>query len=385
MKEKISLYVHIPFCMSKCSYCSFVSRCATDNEVEEYFNYLNVQIIAESSMCKDRIVSTIYFGGGTPSFVDEKYIVQIIKTIKEYYTLDKDAEITIECNPCSTTASKLKAYKMAGINRISFGVQSLNDECLNIIGRKHNRQMAIDVIKRAQEIGFINISADLLIGIPKQTNSMLLDDIKTLNDLGVKHISAYMLMLEKGTKLYEQVVINKQLIVANDDECVNMYNNAYTLLSSLGYNRYEISNFAYEYFESKHNINYWDMGEYIGFGVSAHSFYNGYRIEGFNKFQDYYIYIKEKYILRIRPSIMPIQEKISTQQKIEEYIMLGLRQTKGINLTTLNNLGYDLINEKSEIIKTLRQHNIIDSSDDYLYITPENFGATNQIILELLP
>lgn len=385
MKDKISLYVHIPFCMSKCSYCSFISRCATKDEIEEYFKFLNVQIIAESAMVKDRTVATIYFGGGTPSFVDEKYIVQTMNTLRQYYNIDKDAEITIECNPCSVTVNKLKAYKRVGVNRISFGVQSLNDDCLKIIGRKHNRLIALDAIKTAQKVGFVNISADLLIGIPNQTQNMLIKDIKTLSNLGIKHISAYMLMLEKRTKLYEQVFIDHTLNVANDEECVNMYNCAYSLLKQLNLKRYEISNFAISGYECKHNINYWDMGEYLGFGVAAHSYLNGYRIEGFNRFDDYYKFVREKYILRMRPSVMTKSEKLSNEQKIEEYIMLSLRQTKGINLHTLKNLGYDLINEKSDTINTLKRHQIIDYNKDNLYITESNFGASNQIILELLP
>lgn len=385
MKDKISLYVHIPFCMSKCSYCSFISRCATKDEIEEYFKFLNVQIIAESTMVKDRTVATIYFGGGTPSFVDEKYIVQTMNTLRQYYKIDKDAEITIECNPCSVTVNKLKAYKRVGVNRISFGVQSLNDDCLKIIGRKHNRLIALDAIKTAQKVGFVNISADLLIGIPNQTQNMLIKDIKALSNLGIKHISAYMLMLEKGTKLYEQVFIDNALNVANDEECVNMYNCAYSLLKQLNFKRYEISNFAISGYECKHNINYWDMGEYLGFGVAAHSYINGYRIEGFNRFDDYYKFVREKYILRMRPSIMTKSEKLSNEQKIEEYIMLSLRQTKGINLHTLKDLGYDLINEKSDTINTLKRYQIIDYNKDNLYITESNFGASNQIILELLP
>lgn len=385
MKEKISIYVHIPFCMSKCSYCSFISKNATENEIAKYFEYLNVQIVAECGIFKDKEISTIYFGGGTPSFVDVKYITETIRTIKQYYNIDKNAEITIECNPCSTTIDKLKEYKKDGFNRISFGVQSLDDDCLKIIGRRHNKQMAIDAIKMAQKVGFVNISADLLIGIPKQTQNMLLEDIKTLSSLGVKHISAYMLMLEESTKLYEQVVINHTLNVVNDDDCVNMYNCAYSLLKQLNFNRYEISNFAICGYESRHNVNYWDMGEYVGFGVSAHSFYNGYRIEGFNRFEDYYKFIREKYILRMRPSIMPNQEKLSSLQKIEECIMLGLRQAKGINLSKLKNLGYDIVNEKTETINALKQNKIIDFDDNYLFVTPNNFGACNQIILELLP
>lgn len=385
MDKKISIYVHIPFCMSKCSYCSFVSKCANKKEIDEYFKYLNIQIVAESGLFKNKSVSTIYFGGGTPSFVDEKYIIQTINTIYEYFSVENDAEITIECNPSSTTENKLKAYKMAGINRISFGIQSLNDECLKIIGRRHNKQTAIDTIKLAQKVGFVNISADLLIGIPNQTQNMLLEDIKSLCSLGVKHISAYMLMLEESTKLYEQVVINHTLTVSNDDECVNMYNCAYTLLKQLNYNRYEISNFAIKGYECRHNINYWSMGEYAGFGVSAHSFINGYRVEGFNRFEEFYEFVREKYILRMQPSVMPNKEKLSSLQKIEECIMLGLRMSKGVCLTELKNFGYDLLLEKSNTIEIFKEHGLIDIKDDHIFITPENFGASNQIILELLP
>lgn len=371
--------------MSKCSYCSFVSKCATEQEINEYFKYLNIQLLAENEKFKDRIVSTIYIGGGTPSYVNDIYITDVLKTIKEYYNVSKNAEISIECNPCSITKQKLIAFKNAGINRISFGVQSLNDNCLAIIGRKHNSQMAINAIKLAKSVGFNNISCDLLIGIPKQTNAMLLQDIKQLSNLGVTHISAYMLMLEEGTKLYEQVVIKHMQNVASDDECVNMYNQAYTLLNSLGYKRYEISNFATQGYECKHNINYWKLGEYVGFGVAAHSFYNGTRISGFNHFENYYQFIKEKYILRIVPKIKPEQEKLTDSQKIEECLMLGLRQTKGVNLKKLLNFGYDLLNDKKDIIKNLKKCNFIDYNKEYLFITPQSFGATNQIILNLLP
>ena len=383
--KNISIYVHIPFCMSKCSYCSFVSKCANEKEIKKYFNMLNVQILAESGLFKNKIITSIYFGGGTPSFVDSKYIAEVLKTINQYYNVSENAEITIECNPCSTTIEKLKNYKKFGINRISFGIQSLSDKCLKIIGRKHNKKMAIQAIKNAKNVGFLNISCDLLIGIPYQTTSILLNNIANLAKLGINHISAYMLMLEEGTKLYEQVVINHSLTIADDDECVNMYNKAYSFLTKLGYKRYEISNFALTGYECKHNINYWDMGEYVGFGLSAHSYYNGIRISRFYNFDDYYNYVREKYILRIKPNKLPEQELLTNQQKIEECLMLGLRQTKGVNIKILNNLGYNLIEVKKNTIKMLISKNIIDCNDNYLYITSNNFGATNQIILDLLP
>lgn len=385
MKKEIGVYIHVPFCMSKCSYCSFVSKCASSQEIEEYFKFLKTQIIAESVNFKDRVVKTIYIGGGTPSYVNALFIENIIDTLKKYYNMEQSAEITIECNPCSTTKEKLEIYKKAGINRISFGVQSLNDDCLKIIGRKHNSKMALNAINTAKDVGFDNISCDLLIGIPCQTEQLLLDDIKELAKAGAKHISAYMLMLEEGTKLYEQIVINKEFKVADDDACVNMYNSVYSLLKILGFNRYEISNFALNGYECKHNINYWQCGEYVGFGVSAYSYNDNKRFDGFDDFESYYNYVNKKYIIKSDINLLPPYEVLSKEQKIEELIMLGLRQTKGVSLSTLKNLGYNLLENKAEIIKEYLKNDLISIDEDYLSVTPQNFGACNQIILNLLP
>lgn len=384
MKD-ISIYIHIPFCMSKCSYCSFVSKCAGKQDIDEYFKILNAHIIGQSAEFKNRKVKTIYIGGGTPSFVDASHIKEVLNNVFAYYNVATDAEISIECNPSSATKEKLCTYKDCGINRISFGVQSLDDQCLKIIGRRHNANMALTAINLAKEVGFNNISCDLLIGIVGQTKEILIKDIKTLAQLGVKHISAYMLMLEEGTKLYEQVVINHTYDVANDDECVNMYNCAYNCLKNLGFNRYEISNFAISGYECRHNINYWDCGEYVGFGVSAYSYYDNMRIDCFCSFDEYYKYVRRKFILRMPVEHNLKNEVLTKTQKIEEYIMLGLRQAKGINLHKLKNLGFDLLFEKKETMEQLLTGKFIKIECGYLSITPQNFGACNQIILMLLP
>lgn len=376
--SNFGIYIHIPFCMSKCAYCSFVSKRANEAEIKEYFKHLNRQIKQESNKFKNRHITSIYFGGGTPSFVDSRYIVEVMEHLNNFYNLANDCEITIECNPCSITEQKLNDYKKSGINRISFGVQSLSDECLQIIGRKHNAKQAILAVELAKKCGFENISADLLIGIPNQTSSMLLRDVKMLVGAGVKHISAYMLMLEEGTSLYEAVCINKSISIANDDECVNMYNCAYTLLKKEGYNRYEISNFARAGYECKHNINYWQSGEYVGFGLSAYSFYDNKRIDGFNKFDDYYSFVTQG---------IPAEsfECLNKKQQIEETLMLGLRLQKGISLKSLLNLGYDILSEKQEVISLYIKNQIIQIEDGYLKVADNMFGATNQIILNLLP
>lgn len=375
--------------MSKCSYCSFVSWCKSEDQFDSYFNNLITEIVGMSNSFKNKIVKTIYFGGGTPSLVNQKFIEQTLDAIKQNYTVCKNAEITIECNPGTCTREKLVAYFNAGINRISFGVQSLNNKCLALLGRIHNQQMAIESVKLAKSVGFDNISCDLLIGIPNQSFNMLKKDITTLANLGVKHISAYMLMLEDGTKLYEQVVINQKLKVPTDDDSVNMYNQTYLLLKELGFQRYEISNFAKCGFECKHNVNYWNMGEYVGFGVAAHSFYNNQRIAGLESLDDYKKYINCVFVKKMSYNecckFYPEIENIGSNEKIEECLMLGLRQEKGVSLNLLKSYGYDVVKSKAEIVKTLKNHNIINYDNNFLYITPQNFGATNQIILSLLP
>lgn len=376
--DNFGIYIHIPFCMSKCSYCSFISKCADDSEIKKYFDYLMRQITASGSKFKGKVVTSIYIGGGTPSFVDSKYIIDVLDVVRANFELSEHCEISIECNPCSTSQDKLLAYKSAGINRISFGIQSLNDECLKIIGRKHTASQAISVIQLAKECGFDNISADMLIGIPNQTMEILQGDIERLISCGVKHISAYMLMLEPNTKLYEQVVINKSLNVAQDDECVNMYNYSYSLLKKYGYERYEISNFAINGYECKHNINYWNCGEYVGFGVSAYSYFDNTRIDGLQTFDEYYDFVDDK-------GTMPKQEVLTIEQKIEEYIMLSLRMKSGIDIAKLQLLGYDILKEKKDLLDLYEKNNIICIRKGHIFISEDMFGASNQIIVELLP
>ena len=368
--ENFGIYVHIPFCVAKCNYCNFASKYASNEEIDRYIAFLCKEIKQKSSILKNKLATSIYIGGGTPSFVDSKHIVRIIEIIRNNYNVLQGAEITIECNPCSTTKQKLQDYKNAGINRISFGVQSLNDNELEIIGRKHTAKMAKEAILEAKEVGYENISADLLIGIPEQTNESLLNNIQQLINLGVKHISAYMLILEEGTQLYNQVSKN-MLLCASEDESVNMYNNAYSLLKNLGYERYEISNFAKKGYESKHNVNYWELGEYIGFGVSAHSFYNGKRIANSNTFNGYYKGIQDV-------------ELLSNEETIEEIIMLGLRQEKGVSISKLYEYGYDILKKRYEQIDILIKNNLIKIENDYIKIMPDKFGLTSAIILELI-
>lgn len=369
--SKFSIYVHIPFCAAKCNYCSFVSGTASKTQIEKYIDYLCDEIKEKSNFFANKTCSTIYFGGGTPSLISEKYIEKVLKTIKKCYKLCKNTEISIECNPCTVNLRKLKKYFDIGINRISFGVQSTSLLELKLLGRRHTARQAIEKIKRAKKVGFKNISADVMIGIPEQNTTSLEKTLNNLLALDLQHISAYMLMIEKNTPLEKQVRC-REVKVADDDTCVELYNFVYNKLKAKGFHRYEISNFAMKGFECKHNINYWKLGEYIGFGVSAHSFYDGKRIANSNKISEY---MQNKNI-----SV----EKLSSKEKIEEYIMLSLRLKSGINLTKLKEMGYNLLQEKQKEISKLKNLKLISVCGNHLKIRERAFGLCNAIVLELI-
>lgn len=351
------IYVHIPFCNSKCYYCSFVS-CTNFKLTEKYFQSLKKEILKRKN---DKVVSSIYFGGGTPSSVDSAFIVETLNLIKENYLLKENCEISIECNPNSTTKQKLKDYFVAGFNRISFGVQSLNEKSLEKIGRFQNLSQVQNALAWAREANFENISVDLLIGLENQTFDDLKHDINTLYIGGIKHISLYMLMIEDKTKLGD-MVLKKQYVPASDDHCVDLYESVVSHLKQLGFERYEVSNFAKEGYECKHNFGYWTMKEYLGFGMASHSFENDTRRENASNFDDYFA---EKIEI----------EKILPKQANEEEIMLGLRTTFGVKESIIKN--------KKQLDDLLKK-GVLKKTDSNVRVSDEYFGVLNQIILKLI-
>ncbi len=365
------IYIHIPFCDSKCFYCNFCSSVYSKNIRKKYFKKLIEEINLNKN--KNINISSIYIGGGTPSSIDEKYIKIIIEELYKSFNILKNAEITIEANPCSISKNKLLIYKNCGINRISFGVQSLNNKCLKIIGRKHTKKQAINAIKLAKKYGFNNINADVLIGIPNQNYLILKNTIKNLIKLKIPHISCYMLINEKGTKL-TNLIENKKIKIVSEDKCVIYYNKIFKYLKKHTYCRYEISNFSKIGFECKHNIGYWQLKEYYGFGLSAHSFVDGYRYSNTCNMQEY-----------LNSDIIYNKEKISQLEKVEEIIMLSLRTMYGLDIIALKNLGYDILKDKKKDIEFLLKNNFIIIKDNHIKICEDKFGVTNQIILNLLP
>lgn len=353
------VYVHIPFCDSKCAYCAFASFVANNELKEKYFEYLCREISTYPSREK---VGSIYFGGGTPSSVRPELISRVLGAIFAKFDVSDDAEITIECNPCSVNRQKLESYKKAGCNRISFGVQSLNDEMLSLIGRRHNCKQALDSIEMAKRAGFENISADLLLSLPKGN---VIDDAQKLLASGVKHISAYMLQIEEDTPL-KNMISSGKFVPKSEDETADNYQKLAEFLQKNGLKRYEISNFALSGYESRHNSLYWTGEKYVGFGLGAHSF-DGERTRTANasNFADYFDGKKSV-------------EKLTQSERDEEIIMLGLRCKYGFDL---KKLSFDLTKD-SEFLDLINRQ-IIVKNGDVVTLNPKYYPVSNSVIIKL--
>ena len=364
----LGIYVHIPFCESKCHYCAFASFVRKEEEHERYITSL-IQEIEDFARNEKREIDSIYIGGGTPSAVSIKQISRLFDCLKKNFLWQQNLEFTIEANPCSITKEKMEFYKKQGINRLSLGIQSLENEKLNAIGRRHNSIEAIEKITLASEY-FENLSCDMLIGLPNMDKDDFLNEIKKLASLNVKHISAYMLQVEQGTPLAE-MLDNKEISLPDDDECVEVYEEMAKALEELGFERYEVSNFAQKGHESKHNFKYWTGEEYIGFGLGAHSYLDGVRFANSLSFDGYY-----------RRELSQ-KEVLTIQQKIEEHIMLGLRCSAGISREVLNKYGYQI--DKNENFSDFKKKGIIVEKEGMIKLNPAYYGVSNYIITSLLP
>lgn len=362
-KNDISLYIHIPFCERKCNYCAFNSFCGNEDQIEKYISLLCEEIVARKV---DKPVKTIYFGGGTPSLLSEKQFEKIVKTLYKNFNIYDNAEFTVEANPNSITEEKLKAWKNLRVNRLSIGVQSLSDKSLQKIGRLHDKKMAIEKIRLARKL-FDNVSCDLIVGLENETGKDLCKYAMQMLDLGVKHISCYLLEIYDDTALHSMIE-SKKYKPLSDEETIEAFNKLSTYLQDKGMERYEISNFAFEGYESQHNLNYWARGEYLGFGLSAHSFVNGKRIENASTVNDY-----EKKKTTI--------ETLTEKEENEEKIMLGLRCFLGVDLKSLR--GYDLT--LNPYFKDYVQQGIIKQEGDIVTLNPLFYHLSNAIISNLLP
>lgn len=373
--NKISIYIHIPFCESRCHYCDFCSSLLSEPKVEKYFKYLRKEIKLQEDFLRDKIIDTVFIGGGTPSSVDSRFIKEIMDDLSAYNFSD-NREISIESNPNSLTIEKAVEYFFYGINRISLGAQSFNEEILKRIGRIHKKDDIYRAIENARSAGFENINLDLMLALPGQKFSDIEESIKEVRELNLPHISYYSLILEEGTKLFRDHE-KSPLSFSTEDEDRKMYHYVVDELKKIGLKQYEISNFAKEGHECRHNITYWKLRDYISFGLSASSNIGNLRYTNFYNFHDYYKALDKN------EKPIGFSENLSKTNRMNEFVMMGLRLNSGFDLDEFNekfNEDFLKIYDK-EIEKNLKS-NLILLEDNNLRLTEKGRDLSNQVELD---
>ncbi|MCI8454305.1 MAG: radical SAM family heme chaperone HemW [Lachnospiraceae bacterium] len=328
MTEKIELelYLHIPFCVRKCAYCDFLSFSSGKDKQQEYMERLLDEINMVGEQCREYRVSTIFVGGGTPSVLDSKWIVEMLRRIRERFALAQEAEISLEANPGTVTKEKLSDYRRAGINRISFGLQSADNRELSLLGRIHTWEEFLESFSMARRSGFSNLNVDLMAGLPGQSLASWEQTLKKTAELEPEHISAYSLILEEGTPFFERYSAGGpgSGLLPDEDTEREMYHRTRSLLGAFGYERYEISNYAKPGKECRHNLGYWTNVPYRGLGLGASSYMEG---ERFCNESDFGMYLRGDFGERMQV------QKLTKKEQQEEFFFVGLRLMRGVSLT----------------------------------------------------
>jgi oxygen-independent coproporphyrinogen-3 oxidase len=374
----LGLYVHIPFCVSKCNYCDFNSYKIDKNSKETYLKDLKREMNLYKQDIENKEITSIFLGGGTPSILTGEEIKFIFKQIKENFKIKEDAEISIECNPGTLNKEKLIAMKESGINRISIGLQAVQDYHLSYIGRIHTYNEFEKNYKEAIELGFENINVDLMYALPNQKFKEWKESLQKIVALNPSHISAYSLILEEGTKLYDMYE-NKEFEMIDENTDMQMYNYTINYLKENGYNQYEISNYAKSGLECKHNILYWKCDHYIGIGAGASGYLKDYRYNNVEDLQDYH----EK----INKNEKPIEniEKLSVEDKIQEKIFMGLRMNEGIKFEDFKKqFNIDFKEKYYEIIKELEDGKLINQTITGFSLTQRGREISNSIFIKFM-
>ncbi|MDE7427773.1 MAG: radical SAM family heme chaperone HemW [Lachnospiraceae bacterium] len=389
----LSLYIHIPFCRRKCLYCDFLSAPASDGDMESYVNFLCHEIEKQSIFYRGHRVISVFLGGGTPSLLPADRIGEILRQIQNCFSVTEDAEITIECNPGTVTAEKLKNYITYGINRLSIGLQSTDDEELAQIGRIHDYDAFLETYRLAREAGFQNINIDLMAGLPGQSVDSYRKTLERVTTLEPEHISAYSLILEEGTRLY---VNQSRYTFPTEEEDREMYLLTEKLLEAAGLHRYEISNYAREGRECRHNKVYWQRGDYVGFGLGASSMVADVRwknpedreaysecvecVSGRTEFPQGLSFVE---MLR-ETGRLEIQELTETEQ-MEEFMFLGLRLTVGIDPADFQRMfGTPLEAVYGETIVRLTEQGLLERAGKWLRLTARGIDVSNRVFAEFL-
>ena len=375
--EDTALYVHIPFCDHKCIYCDFYSIITSDN-IDNFLKALKKEIEFYSpKYSSGRFFSSILFGGGTPSLMQPDYIGNIISILKDNFFIAGNAEITMETNPGTVDKNKLEMFRKVGINRLSFGVQSFQNDELKFLTRIHDKETAIQAVNDANDIGFENINIDLIFNLPKQTKEKWKYNLETAVSLPLKHISTYSLILEHGTILNKMVLDGKVTLQDNDYDA-ELYEMTIDFLTASGFDQYEVSNFARPGFECRHNNAYWRYNEYLSFGPSAHSFADNKRWWNYSSLKHYISEIEKNGLAQAN------FELLSDEQRFNEYVMLALR-SKGINQTDFQKrFGVNWLENNKDNFKSFVDGNFIEIKNDFIRFTKNGYAICDEILGKLL-
>ena len=369
--KPLGLYIHIPFCKQKCVYCDFYSLSRSESRMDDYVDALCAHLTETAPFAAGHLVDTVYFGGGTPSYLGEKRLVKILKTVLKRYQVSRDAEITLEANPDSAGDWKaLKALRRAGFNRISLGMQSACDRELREIGRVHTMDQVRQAVEAARKARFDNLSLDLIYGLPRQTRQRWLENLTAAVDLAPEHVSCYGLKVEEGTPLYAR---RDSADLPDDEAQADMYLDTVDYLRRHGYRQYEISNFARTDRESRHNLKYWTLGEHAGFGPGGHSDFGGVR----------YAYERdlEGYIRGVREHTPMLSEndRIPDLDRDTEWVMLGLRTVQGLDSKVFERRFRRRFDCFLPFLRQCAQAGYAVEEDGRWHLTPRGFLVSNQI------
>ena len=400
--KNLELYIHIPFCFKKCAYCDFLSFSCDEKTQLAYADALIREIEFYGMQMKDYFVSTIFVGGGTPTWLNEDKMVEILDTVYTYFNVSADAEITMECNPGTVTMSKLEKYRRAGVNRLSIGLQSADDEELQILGRIHTYEKFVKTYEMARNAGFANINVDLISGIPYQTAEKFLHTLQKVVRLKPNHISAYSLIIEKGTPFYDAYkfdVVKQEAgmqteVLPTEDEVYRITKLTQQYLAQAGYEQYEISNFAQPGFECVHNIGYWTRENYLGLGLGAASLLNDVRYANETDLDAY---------IRATESIEPLAfdqpdghieygtnlhiaaDAVSRKAQMEEFMFLGLRMKQGVTRQQFEQtFGIPIDGIYKNALEHLKQEDLLDTSAGRIVLTEKGQDLSNYALAQFL-
>lgn len=381
MDNSLGIYIHIPFCKSKCTYCDFPSYGHLEPYYDRYVEALLKEIklwAQQEGASRKRPIETIYFGGGTPTELSLLALEKILLTLQEYFMLTRETELSIESNPGEISFDYLKGLKALGFERLSFGVQALQDHLLTILGRIHNAEKALTSIEEAHRAGFKRLNIDFIYGLPEQTMNDLEETINIIGALPIDHISLYGLQLEKGTYL-EKLVKEKKLFLPAEDLVDTMYDYIMTTLPKHGFERYEISNFAKNKSVSKHNLRYWSYGDYLGFGSGAHSFYDNMR-----RAKPAYVV---PYCQAIEAGHIPYVEEAYIDEKRgrEDFCFLGLRKMEGLNTINFEErFGLSFEGCYGALVEELVKKQLLERDKQFVRLTPLGAKYGNFVFSQFL-